>query len=250
MVQAPGIVFASPAVAGGHIYMVTNTLHSDGGDKPGAVICIGDESELRAKRDVKVEVDQAAKTVTIPCEVAPRKLPSLKDIYPLEVVATYPTPQGQKAHETVVVFDPSVKVSDIQKKLESLGAKAGKPATMETPPTGSVLKLSLVIPGPTGTPRVVPMEKVIVDSRTNKPLPSLTWRLTGSVMKKLSPEDPRLIYAADNSGTLIAIFPVTDETMVQSNLTNEQGGVLRLEVNKNLLPEEGSPVLLRIEVAE
>jgi hypothetical protein len=70
--------------------------------------------------------DKANKTITIPCKIAPRKLPNLKQIYPLEVVATWPAPKGQKAHETVVVFD--VKPSDVHKALENFGLKAGKPA--------------------------------------------------------------------------------------------------------------------------
>src|SRR5436190_7682292 len=74
-------------------------------------------------------VDKEKKTVTIPCKIAPRKLPNLKQIYPLEVVATVPAPKGQKAHETVVVFD--VKPSAVQKALESLGLKAGKPGLGE-----------------------------------------------------------------------------------------------------------------------
>ena len=58
-----------------------------------------------------------------------RKLPTLTQIYPLEVVACYPAPQGQKAHETVVTFE--VKPSEVAKALESFGLKPGKPAVGE-----------------------------------------------------------------------------------------------------------------------
>ena len=60
-------------------------------------------------------VDKEKKEILIPCKMAPRKLASLPEIYPIEVVATFPTPRGQKAHETVVNFD--VKPSDVHKAL-------------------------------------------------------------------------------------------------------------------------------------
>ena len=74
-------------------------------------------------------VDKNAKTVTIAAKVAPRQLPNLKQVYPLEVVATFPAPKGRKAHETVVTFD--AKPSDVHKALESLGLVLGKVTTKQ-----------------------------------------------------------------------------------------------------------------------
>ena len=51
------------------------------------------------------------------------------------------------------------------------------------------------------------------------------------------------------SGTLITIFPVTDQTVFQTNLTLEFEKYLKLETNTKLLPMEGTPVKLIIEVA-
>src|SRR5262245_4360867 len=87
------------------------------------------------KPEAKLEIDKKNKTITIPCVIAPRKLPNLKEIYPLEVIATTPAdgnPKGQKAHETVVNF--TVKPSEVHKALESFGLKAGKPALGERGP--------------------------------------------------------------------------------------------------------------------
>jgi hypothetical protein len=72
-------------------------------------------------------VDKERRTVTIECAIAPRKLPNLADTYPIEVIATYPAPRGQKAHETVVSFS-GVKPSSVHKALEQLGLTPGKPA--------------------------------------------------------------------------------------------------------------------------
>ena len=48
--------------------------------------------------------------------------------------------------------------------------------------------------------------------------------------------------------TLISIFPVTNQTVFQTNLTMKDEPYLKLETDKNLLPKEGTPVKLIIEV--
>src|SRR5205809_235338 len=89
-----------------------------------------------------VVVDKDKRTVIVPAKVAPRKIddPAYKEVYPIEVIATFPFPRGKKAHETVVTFD--VKPSDVHKALEGLGLKPGKPArTAEDQQTGPEVKL-------------------------------------------------------------------------------------------------------------
>jgi hypothetical protein len=88
----------------------------------------------------------------------------------------------------------------------------------------------------------------MVDRRTGKPLPPLKWYFTGSVYKQPNPDKPEKVYAADLTGTLIAIFPVTNETVIQSELTMKDEPVIKLELSKSL-PKEGTPVRLVI-VAE
>jgi hypothetical protein len=56
------------------------------------------------------------------------------------------------------------------------------------------------------------------------------------------------VYAADLSGTLIAIFPVTNETVFQSSLTMADEPSLKLETDKTLLPAEGTAVTLVIRI--
>ena len=53
---------------------------------------------------------------------------------------------------------------------------------------------------------------------------------------------------ADLTGTLIAIFPVTDDTVFQTDLTMKDEGMLKLEIADNVLPKEGTPLKLVIEV--
>src|SRR5262245_61693092 len=71
-----------------------------------------------------LKIDKDAKTISIPAKIAPRKLPDLAEIYPLEVICTFA--KGEKKHETVVTSE--TKPSEIHKALESLGLKPGKPA--------------------------------------------------------------------------------------------------------------------------
>ena len=73
------------------------------------------------KEDVaaKMVVDKVAGRVRIPAQIAPRKLPNLTEIYPIEVIASHPAPKGLKAHETVVTIE--TKPSEIHAALESLG---------------------------------------------------------------------------------------------------------------------------------
>jgi hypothetical protein len=202
-------------------------------DKPGSVV-----------------VDREKRTITIDAKIAPRKIddPRYKEIYPIEVIACWPFPKGAKAHETVVTID--IKPSEVHKALEELGLKAGTPVVGEAkmPPAGPGVKIYLEVPGPDDQPRRLPIEKVLIDPKTNKQMPKVEWRFTGSVMTKLDPGKPDLTYGADVSGTLITIFPVTDQTVFQTNLTMKEEKYVKLETNKSLLPKEGTPVKLVLEV--
>src|SRR4051794_30978462 len=162
-----------------------------------------------------VSVDRAKRTVAIDAKVAPRKLPHLKDIYPIEVVACWPHPKGKKAHETVVTIE--AKPSAVHKALVELGLKPGTPVMGESkdPPQGPEVNIFLEFPGPDGETKRVSIDKTMVDNNGKLFPKSVKWRFTGSVMSKADPTKDELGYGADQSGTLIAIFPVTDQTVFQ-----------------------------------
>jgi len=249
LVQAPGMVFGSPVVHGGRLYLATCNLMGSNTESPSAVICVADETTVaQEKAAAVVTVDKARRTVMIGCRIAPRKLPNLKEIYPIEVMATYPSPRGQKAHETVVTF--LAHPSDVHKALESLGLKPGQPAKGEGAPEGPEVTISLSFQAPGGEKRTVPIESVLVDRRTGRPMPPIRWHFTGSVMKQPDPERPLKVYGADYGGTLIALFPVTDETVFQSSLTMKDEQLLKMETNKSVLPEEFTPAELLITVKD
>ena len=205
-----------------------------------------------------VTVDKAKKTVTVDCKIAPRKIddPAFKQIYPIEVIASWPWHKepgkgGQKAHETVVVFDTAIKPSTVHKALEEIGLKPGTPVmggTKKDVPQGPEVEIFLEFTAADGQPKKVPIERTMIDPKTKKNLPKLKWRFTGSVMMQLDPNKPDKIYAADHSGTLISIFPVTNQTVFQTNLTMDEEKYIKLETDKDLLPKEGAPAKLIIQV--
>jgi hypothetical protein len=204
------------------------------------------------EKKTSVVVDKERRAVIIDAKVAPRKIndPKYMDkIYPIEVIACWAYPKGQKAHETVVTID--VKPSEVHKALESLGLKPGKPVYGDTPQQaqGPEVNVYIEVPGDGGSRRV-PIERIVVDPRSNKPMPRVKWRFTGSVMSKPDPGKDETVYGADLTGTLIAIFPVTDQTVMQTSLSMKEEKYLKLETNKSLLPKEGTPVKLILEVAK
>lgn len=209
------------------------------------------------KDDPGFTVDKEKKTVAVNCKIAPRKIddPGFKEIYPLEVIATWPWAKeagkgGQKAHETVVTFDKSVAPSAIHKALEELGLKAGTPVmggTAKDVPQGPEVDISLEFPGPDGQPKKIPVERALIDPKTRKPMPKLKWRFTGSVMVQPDPNNPAKVYGADITGTLISIFPVTNQTVFQTHLTFADEKLIKLDTDKALLPKEGTPCKLIIQ---
>ena len=202
-------------------------------------------------KDAGIVVDAAKKTVSIPAVVAPRKLANLDQVYPIEVIATFGFREGKKgkAHETVLVTE--VTPSAVHKALEKLGAKPGKPALGEgAKADGPEVLVAIEVPAAGGGPgKRFGLDKVLLDPKTKKPLPKgVKFRFTGSVQVELAPGKPEKVYGADLTGTLIALFPVTDETVLQSSLTMAEEKYLKLEVNKDVLPKEGGTVRLILEV--
>ncbi len=184
----------------------------------------------------QVTADAAKKEVRVPVKIAPRKLANLAEIYPIEVFATLPAPKGQKAHETVVTFE--VAPSEVHKALESIGLKPGKPVRGEGAATGPFVDILLDLPASGGLPaRQVRAESVLLEKRTGRPLPPLRWHFTGSVQKEGK-------FGADVSGTLIALYPVTDEVVMQSAFTMKEEGMIKVDTAKHLLPPEGTPAVL------
>lgn len=197
-----------------------------------------------------VTVDEAKKCVLVDAKVAPRKLPNLDQVYPIELIAGWGAPKGKKAHEIVVAID--VDPSEVHKGLEKLGLKAGKPARGEnTKAEGPIVNVFIEMPDGAGGNKRVPLEKILWDPKTKKAPPKMTFVFTGSIMTAIDPNKPaEKKYGADVTGSLIVLFPVTDEVVLQTAWTMKEEKFLKLDVNPDALPKEGTAVKLVIEVAE
>jgi hypothetical protein len=189
-----------------------------------------------------VVVDKEKRTVAVPAKVAPRKV--LDQVYPIELIAGWGAPKGKKAHEIVVSVD--INPSEVHKGLEALGLKPGKAAKGEnTKAEGPEVKVYLEVPG---SDKKLTLDKVLMDPKSKKPAPKMTFRFTGSVMSPVDPNKPdEKKYGADLTGTLIALFPVTDECVLQTDWTMKEEKYLKLEVNPDVLPKEGTEIKLIIE---
>jgi hypothetical protein len=193
-----------------------------------------------------LKVDKAAKTITIACAIAPRRLPQFDQKYPIEVIATSPTPRGQKAHETLVTFK-GFKPSDLNKAIMELGLKPGKPAYGEdSRAQGPEVKMFLEITVD-GKPKKLPLEQCLV-LPGGKAVPELKWHYTGSILKQPDPEKDDKVFGADITGTLISLFPVTDCCVFQSQWTMKEESMYKLESNEKLIPKEGTAAKLIIQV--
>ena len=203
-----------------------------------------------------IKVDRDKKTVTIDAKVAPRKV--LEEVYPIEVIACWPYKKdpkpgdraGKKAHETVVTVD--VLPSEVARAMGQLGAKAGKPGYGDDKPAeGPEVNVYIDVPQDKGEAKRLSLDKVLVDPKTKKPMPKgVKFKFTGSGPRKATGDQPAKEFGADVSGSLIYIFPVDVETVFQSTLTMKEEKFLKLDVNKDVLPKEGEPVKLVIELVE
>jgi hypothetical protein len=202
-----------------------------------------------------VTVDMAKKSVAIDAKVAPRKLEHLKgEVYPIELIACWPHPKGKKAHETVVTIE--VDPSEVHKALEKVGLKPGKPAKGAAPKEGDPdpkgqgpeVNVFIEVPDGAGGTKRLTLDKVLMDPKTKKAPPKMTFVFTGSVMTAADPNKPDdKKYGADLTGSLICLFPVTDEVVLQTGWTMKEEKFLKLDVRPDVLPKEGTPVKLVIE---
>jgi hypothetical protein len=217
--------------------------------------------QARSAADEKaagVTIDAAKKLVVVDAKVAPRKLEHLKgEQYPIELIASWGHPKGKKAHETVLTTD--VNPSDVHKALEQVGLKAGKPAKGGRDEGGR--------PGPEG--RGPGGERVhrgagrgrrdeAADARQGAHGPEDEEGAAEDDVRvhrlgahRPGPEQTgRQEVRADLTGSLICLFPVTDEVVLQTGWTMKEEKFLKLDVRPDVLPKEGTPVKLVLEVPQ
>jgi hypothetical protein len=221
-----------------------------------ALLALAGRSGAQEKKaGTGVTVDVANKLLIVDAKVAPRKLEHLKgEVYPIELIASWGHPKGKKAHETVLTIecDPS----EVHKGLEKLGLRAGKPAKgaamkdgdPDPKGDGPAVNVYIEVPDGAGGSKRLTLDKVLMDPKTKKAPPKMTFAFTGSALSAPDPNKPDdKKYGADLTGSLICLFPVTDEVVLQTGWTMKEEKFLKLDVRPDVLPKEGSPVKLVIE---
>jgi len=220
-----------------------------------AVALLGLARATSADEKTGVTVDAAKKSVSVDAKVAPRKLEHLKgEQYPIELIASWPHPRGKKAHETVLTFDANP--SAVHKALEAVGLKPGKPAKgsamkdgdPDPKAQGPEVNVFIEVPDGAGGTKRLTLDKVLMDPKTKKAPPKMSFVFTGSALSAPDPNKPDdKKYGADLTGSLICLFPVTDEVVLQTGWTMKEEKFLKLDVRPDVLPKEGTPVKLVIE---
>ena len=220
-----------------------------------ALFALVGRSAAQEKKAVGVVVDADKRLVIVDAKVAPRKLEHLKgEVYPIELIASWGHPKGKKAHETVLTIEADP--SEVHKGLEKLGLKAGKPAKGAAPKEGDpdpkgegpAVNVYIEVPDGAGGGKRLTLDKVLMDPKTKKAPPKMTFTFTGSAMSAPDPNKPdEKKYGADLTGSLIVLFPVSDETVLQTGWTMKEEKFLKLDVRPDVLPKEGTPVKLVIE---
>ena len=60
-------------------------------------------------------------------------------------------------------------------------------------------------------------------------------------MTQPDPNKPDKVYGADLTGTLISIFPVTNQTVFQTNLTMKEEKFIKLDTTRPCCPRKARP---------
>jgi hypothetical protein len=79
-------------------------------------------------------------------------------------------------------------------------------------------------------------------------MPPLKWIFTGSALKQPDPEKEETVYGADLTGTFLALFPVTADTVLQTSMTMKDEPNWKLEIDPKIIPKEGTAIKLVIVV--
>jgi hypothetical protein len=153
-------------------------------------------------------------------------------------------PKG-KAYESL--FEAPVDPVKLNEALKKIGSKPGKPAADEkTPATGDKVKISVQWKDG-DKERTEPVEKFINDEETKKPMETPGWIFQGS-KEGFVPDlnDTGLLVLTTKN--LVGLYQGDGTTLLTNSAPLMSGH--RYRVNKQLLPKEGTPVKIIMQVAK
>lgn len=184
----------------------------------------------------------------------------------LELVACT---QGTKEHEAIVAIE--TKAIHVHTALLLLKAQAGSPAMskpvdasrtewIDVPPSGSEVRVSLLIPDENGKTVERPIRDFVefsAEEYSGPPpfgkgapdkegrLPTSTFLFAGSILSEEKAGQPRR-YLAEQSGNVITLSTFGDEMLCLPEIHSHQNGALMWAVNPTHLPPPGTKVILRL----
>jgi hypothetical protein len=188
-----------------------------------------------------LKVDEKAGQVTFGAKAAKIDAqPQLKGA--IEYVITLPHGKTYESLFEAAPIDPMKLFEGIRK----IGAKPGHPANESATAEGDKLKISVAWKDGDKT-RTEPIDAFILDEQTKKPLEKSGWIFAGS-KEAYVPELDATGLMVLSSKNLMGLYQ-GDPTPLITNPTPILSGH-RYKANKELLPKEGTPVKIIIEVAK
>jgi hypothetical protein len=130
--------------------------------------------------------------------------------------------------------------------LKKIGAKPGKPAAENAPAEGAKLKISVEWKDGDKT-RTEPIEAFVYDETTKKPMEKVQWIFAGS-KEGFVPELEGMGLMVCAMKNLMGLYQGDPSPLITNPVPLMTGN--RYKVNKELLPKEGTPVKIIMEVAK
>lgn len=130
--------------------------------------------------------------------------------------------------------------------LKKIGAKPGKPAAENAPAEGGRLKISVEWKDGDKT-RTEPIESFVLDETTKKPMEKIQWVFAGS-KEGYVPEIDAMGLMVVTMKNLMGLYQGDPAPLITNPVPLMTGS--RYKVNKELLPKEGTPVKIIMEVAK
>jgi hypothetical protein len=186
-------------------------------------------------------IDEKAGQVTFGAKTLKTDVhPQLKGA--IEYLITMP---GGKSYESCFETGP-IDALQLYLGLQKIGAAPGKAAAEGKPAEGC--KLRLTVEWKDGDkPRKEPIESFVHDDTTKKPMEKVQWIFAGSKGGYV-PETDREGLMVLSTKNLMGLYQGDATPLITNPLPLMNGN--RYKANKALLPKEGTPVKIIIEVAK
>ena len=146
-----------------------------------------------------------------------------------------------KAYETAVSLHTNAVSFNAAMLLLGVDPAHGKPSKMQfdpTPPSGDPVEVTVTYNTPSG-PRTGPIEELLFDQRTKRPVPAGAWVYTGSTFLT----DGRFL--AELDGVLIGLMH-GPQAIIDNQRNDAVGGYNSIVLNPNIGLKPGAAVTITV----